>query len=338
MAAGISRRITFSVKRLLLDLLACPDCGGSLLLTRATEVDGEIQSGWLICQDCSLQFPIVKAIPRFVPAENYASGFGLQWNHYRQTQLDSYSGLPISRERFFRQSGWTPEGLRGRRVLDVGCGAGRFAEIALTCGADLVALDYSSAVEACWQNHSHQPNLNVVQGDIYHLPFKPGRFDFVYCFGVLQHTPDVRQAFMALPSQLRAGGRLAVDVYPALPLNFLWPKYWLRPLTRLIPAVRLFAWVRTWVKVLLPFSRLAGRLPGIGRKLRYLIPVANYEGVYPLSEAQLWEWAVLDTFDMFAPAYDQPQSAPTLQGWFEAARLQSVEVFRSGFLVGRGVK
>jgi SAM-dependent methyltransferase len=326
------------MKRELLALLACPECGENLGLTHTTEVDGEIQSGRLICQDCSRQFPIVNAIPRFVSDENYAGGFGLQWNRYRRTQLDSYSGLPISRERFFRQSGWKPEDLHGRRVLDVGCGAGRFAEIVLTCGADLVALDYSSAVDACWQNHFRQPGLNVVQGDIYHLPFKPGRFDFVYCFGVLQHTPDVRQAFMALPLQLRAGGQLAVDVYPVLPLNFLWPKYWLRPLTRRIPPVRLFAWVRTWVEVLLPLSRLIGRLPGIGRKLRYLIPVANYEGVYSLSEAQLREWAVLDTFDMFAPAYDQPQSAPTLRAWFQAARLQSIEVFRSGFLVGRGVK
>ena len=47
---------------------------------------------------------------------------------------------------------------------------------------------------------------------------------------------------------------------------------------------------------------------------------------------------MLDTFDMLAPAYDQPQSAETLRGWFQAAGLQDVEIFRSGFLVGRGRK
>jgi hypothetical protein len=64
--------------------------------------------------------------------------------------------------------------------------------------------------------------------------------------------------------------------------------------------------------------------------------VANYEGVYPLAPSQLREWAVLDTFDMFAPAHDHPQSAEDLQRWFREAGLAAVEVERLGFLVGRG--
>jgi hypothetical protein len=171
---------------------------------------------------------------------------------------------------------------------------------------------------------------------MYRLPFSPGTFPRVYSLGVLQHTPNVRAAFLALALQLASGGCLVVDLYPKLWLNALWPKYWLRPLTKRLSPERLMRVVEAAVPLLLPLSHLIGRLPRFGRKLRYAVPVANYEGVYPLAPSQLREWAVLDTFDMFAPAHDHPQSAEDLQRWFREAGLAAVEVERLGFLVGRG--
>ena len=326
------------MKAELLDLLRCPVAGSKLRIVDARELEGEIESGELTNEDGSRRYPIVNFVPRFVGGENYADSFGLQWNRFRQTQLDSKTGVPISRDRFYKYSGWTPAELTGKRVLDVGCGAGRFAEVALAAGAHVVALDYSSAVDACWANFRLQPRLNVVQGDIYCLPFKPGSFDFVYCFGVLQHTPDARGAFMSLASQLKEGGRLTVDLYPKLLRNFLWCKYWLRPITKRVHPQRLLWLIEAMVPVLLPVSQLVGRVPVLGRKLRFAIPVANYDGIYRLSKAQLHEWAVLDTFDMLSPAHDHPQTATTLRGWFIEAGLQGVWVGRLGPLVGRGKK
>ncbi len=326
------------MKLRLLDLLRCPACRQPLGLTGARERAGEVESGELVCAACGGRYAIVDSVPRFVPAENYAGSFGLQWNRFRRTQLDSHTGQPISRRRFFGQAGWPVEALAGKRVLDVGCGAGRFAEVALSCGATVVAADYSAAVDACRANLGSQPGLHVVQADVYHLPFEPGRFDFVYCFGVLQHTPDVRGAFMALPPQLKDGGRLAVDVYPKRSANWLWPKYWLRPVTRRLPPAALFPLVERFVRLLWPASLALGRIPGAGRRLRHALPIANYEGIHPLTPAQLREWAVLDTFDMLAPAHDRPQSERTLAAWFASAGLRDVEVFRAGVVVGRGVR
>src|SRR3569832_949229 len=213
--------------------LACPVCGVELKKSHAASKDGEEETeGELQCTSTHL-YPISKGIPRFVSKENYASNFGFLWNMFRRSQLVSYSGHAISGNRFWAQSGWKREELAGKRVLDVGCGAGRFVEIALEAGAQVVALDYSVAVEACRENHREKfpHSLNVVQGDIYHLPFRPGQFDFVYCFGVLQHTPDVRAAFLALPRQLAARNRLAGDVYRKHWSNWIHPKYWFRPIT-----------------------------------------------------------------------------------------------------------
>jgi SAM-dependent methyltransferase len=324
------------LKESLIERLRCPYTGQPLQLTEAHPSAGRIEAGQLATPDGARRYPIVNFVPRFVPATNYADSFGFQWNRFRRTQLDSYSGQPISHDRYYRFTGWTPEQLAGRRVLDVGCGAGRFTEIALAAGAHVVAVDYSSAVDACWANHAHNPNLDVVQGDIYRLPFVPGQFDYVYCLGVLQHTPEVRAAFDALPSQLAPGGRIAVDLYPKLRVNRFLPRYLLRRFTTRTPPRTLFQAVERVVPLLLPVSRAIGRIPLVGRGLRHVIPVANYEGVFALSPAQQREWAVLDTFDWLAPRYDQPQTPQDLLAWLQEAGLEDIWVGRLGFLVGRG--
>jgi SAM-dependent methyltransferase len=302
------------------------------------EANGEVENGQLVCAACERRYPIVSFVPRFVPSQTYASSFGLQWNRFRQTQLDSHSGLPISCERFLEQTGWTQEMLAGKRVLDAGCGAGRFAEITLSLGAEVVAADYSAAVDACWQNLGRHGRLHVIQADLYALPFRPGSFDFVYGLGVLQHTPDVRRAFMALPHQLAAGGRLVVDVYPRHLSRLVHPKSWLRPLTIRVSPQKLLGVIERSAPALLALSRAVGTIPLVGRYLRRLIPVANYEGVYSLSERQLLEWAVLDTFDWLSARYDQPQTPETLRGWLVEAGLGEIEVFRAHHLTGRGRK
>ena len=322
----------------LLDILRCPVTGGRLTLDAAEQRDGEIESGWLASANGAHRYPIRRFIPRFAPESNYTDNFGMQWNRFRQTQLDSHSGRPISAQRFWTSTGWDPSELAGRWVLDAGCGAGRFAEIALGAGARLVALDYSNAVDACFANLRHRPQLQVVQGDIYALPFASGTFPLVYSLGVLQHTPDVAKACAALPPMVAAGGRLCVDFYGRKFGTLLHAKYLLRPLTRRVPPQTLFRLLQTAVPMMLPVSRAVDRLPVLGRYLKRAIPVTYYNGEYPLSSRQRSEWALLDTFDMLAPQFDQPQSASTVRRWLDQSGLDGVEVFLAGHLVGRGRK
>jgi len=222
--------------------------------------------------------------------------------------------------------------------LDVGCGSGRYAEIASSGGAYVVALDYSSAVHACWSNLKHHPNLYVVQGDIYAVPFADNSFDFLYSLGVLEHTSDVQRAFSSLPKVVSEGGRICVDYYEKTFLSIFLPKYWLRNFSKRLGKQRLFVAVKAIVPILLSVSRLLARIPIIGKILKRLILVANYEGILHLSNAQLHEWAVLDTFDWLSPAYDQPQTMKTAYQWLQKSGLIDFEVFRCGHLVARGRK
>jgi SAM-dependent methyltransferase len=168
----------------MLEILRCPQTGQRLVLDQPDYRGERIHSGFLVSEGGAHRYAIRDFIPRFVPESNYANNFGMQWNKFRQTQLDSYSGHPISANRFWKATGWHPEDMAGQWVLDAGCAAGRFAEIALQAGAKVIALDYSSAVDACYANLEHHPNLHVVQGDIYALPFPNGFFPLVYSLGV----------------------------------------------------------------------------------------------------------------------------------------------------------
>lgn len=319
----------------LLQLLRCPQSGQRLVL-EGCNVESVIESGWLISEDGRYRYPIHNSIPRFVPEDNYANSFGIQWNLFSRTQLDSYSGHPISANRFWTATRWSAGELKGRWVLDVGCGAGRFAEVALNAGAKVVALDYSRAVDACYENLQGHPDLHVVQGDVYALPFARESFAFVYCLGVLQHTPNVAMAFAALPSMVNDGGKLCVDFYAKTWKSVMLPKYWLRPVTKRLPKPILFSLLKRLVPVLLPLSRLIGNVPIVGKGLRRLVPVANYYGIYPLNDQQQFEWSLLDTFDWLSPRYDNPQTTASVKSWMEEAEVAEIEVVKAGHLVGRG--
>src|SRR4030095_6671327 len=171
--------------------LRAPSSGNKLVLEDAqVEADGEITHGRLVDAISNTSYAIVGSIPRFVPNSSYTSSFGEQWNRYRRTQLDRFNGTTLSRDRFYSGTGWTRDELRGQKILEAGCGAGRFTEIMLEAGAEVYSIDYSTAVDACWANNGPHPSLFLSQADLYRLPFEEGSFDKIFCYGVLQHTPD----------------------------------------------------------------------------------------------------------------------------------------------------
>jgi SAM-dependent methyltransferase len=235
----------------------------------AGEQQGEIKTGELIDEESGATYPIVNFIPRFVSDDSYTASFGEQWNRYRLTQLDRFNGTTLSRDRLFEGTRWTPDELVGQNVLEAGCGAGRFTQVLLDAGANLCSLDYSSAVEACWSNNGPHERLTLVQADLYKIPYPRDFFDKVFCYGVLQHTPDVKRAFMSLVPHLKSGGKLAVDLYRKTPWTTRWTsKYWYRPITTRMSRDSLRRLVEWYVPRWIPIDNALQRV----RFLRYAVP------------------------------------------------------------------
>ena len=306
--------------------LRCLGCGAGTL---GIEEGGER----LACASCGAWYPVVNGVPRFVQREHYAGSFGLQWNVHRKTQLDSYTGLPLSRNRLFEVSRW-PEDLRGQTILEAGSGAGRFTEVLVRTGAQVLSFDLSTAVDANHSNNGQQPNLLIFQADMSEIPVRPQSVDKVICLGVLQHTPDPAAAFRRLTQHVRPGGELVVDVYAAQMRSLISWKYALRPLTRRADRRRLYRIIAAATPPLVPISKWLYRLGG--RFGARLLPIVQYAHL-GLPAALNREWAILDTYDMYAPAHDHPQSLATVRRWYQEAGFQDVSVeYGPNGIVARG--
>ena len=270
-----------------------------------------------------LRYPVVRSIPRFVPEGNYTASFGIEWTRHARTQYDSTSGRALSEERFFGETRW-PRELPGEIIIEPGSGSGRLTEHAASTGATVLSLDMSAAVEANYRTNGNRENVLIVQGDIMHMPFPYGYADKLFCFGVLQHTPNPREAFLALPRHLKPDGNLVADVYiKSLARYVLGAKYWVRPLTRRLPPDRLYDVVRRYVDVMWPVARIVRKIPKVGPALNWRLLIADYSSALgsdrEIDDQVLKDWAYLDTFDMLSPKFDLPQTLGAAREWCIAA-------------------
>lgn len=109
------------MKKEILQNYVSPTTGAPLELVSMEKEEGsEIIEGTLRDISSGQLFPVRNAIPRFVRGASYADSFSIQWNRYRRVQLDSFNGFTLTRDRFYEGTRWTPEQLKGMRVLEVG--------------------------------------------------------------------------------------------------------------------------------------------------------------------------------------------------------------------------
>jgi SAM-dependent methyltransferase len=312
----------------------CISCDSANLELIPGELTGQkAMDGTLSCKDCSASYRVVNGIPRFVSGDNYALSFGFQWNTHGKTQLDSYTGRSISEKRLFDVTGW-PKDMSGEVVLEAGSGAGRFTECLLKTGATVFSFDYSSAVEANAGNNGSSQRLFLFQADMRTIPLQRAAFDKVICLGVLQHTPDPRESFRYLAEMVRPGGELVVDVYGKSLVALLQWKYILRPISTRMNRAKLYQIVSRFVPLLLPAAKHLRRVAG--RAGARLVPIVEYSHLGLTREVNE-QWAILDTFDMYAPAHDHPQTQSTLKQWFKDAAFVDVSVHPGpNGLVGKG--
>ena len=321
----------------LLAQLSCVKCKAGRFGTAASlaKIVANDATATLTCNNCGETYPIVNEIARFVPESNYADSFGFQWNTHAATQLDSHCNVTVSRDRVFSVTGW-PEEMKGETILEAGSGAGRFTEILVKTGANILSFDFSSAVDANRGNNGDNDNLLIFQGNIFDIPVPDQSIDKVFCLGVIQHTPDPKAAFMSLASKVRPGGSLVIDIY-ALDLKamFQW-KYALRPITMRIDNKKLYKFISTVTPMLVGPTKLLRKLAG--RWGARLSPIVEYHYL-GLDDKTNKQWAILDTFDMYSPAHDHPQSEDTVRDWFKEIGFEQVHVGRGpNGVVGRGVR
>lgn len=296
------------MKKELLKYLICPKCGGEISLIKTKESEEEIEEGSLQCLKCSVKYPIIKFIPRFVKNDGYVHNFSFQWNRWRKDQIDAFRNLKEAEEVFPKRTGFNLNDLKDKNVLDVGCGAGRFVEIISNHGGNIFGVDFSYSIDAAFENFGKRKNVHLIQADVFELPFRKEIFDFIFSIGVLHHTVSTEQAIKKLPFFLKHSGKLAVWLYNKSELFFMSERY--RRFTTKMPDKLLY--YLTFLAV--PYYYLT-RIRLIGNFFYILFPISQYP-----------EWHIrwLETYDWYSPKYQWKHDYPEVFRWFEECNLKNI--------------
>jgi SAM-dependent methyltransferase len=290
-----------------LSVLRCISCRGRL----------EDRGSELTCAGCGRKYPLVSGVVRFVDTQQYVGSFGFQWHVHARTQLDNEESKRSERA-FRRRTGFRPEDLAGKLVLDVGCGMGRFADVATRWGAHVVGVDLSLAAEVAARNMAGR-EATIFQADVFQLPFAPESFDFIYSIGVLHHTPDCERAFKMLPGLLAPGGRIAIWLYSAYNNWYKMSDVYRKVTRRMSP--RLLHRLCYGVVPLYGIHQVLRKIPLVGRPasgaLAYAIPMAFHPNR---------TWRILDTFDWYSPWYQSKHTYEEVFRWFESCGLDDLRV------------
>src|SRR5438552_12110277 len=215
--------MSFSTEKLLATL-RCPGCHGVL---RANKEDAVISDDFYFdCGTCEEQFPIMADVPRLLLSPlreallgnkaaagnegqqvKTALSFGFEWTRFPEMYKE------WGRSFLNYMQPHDPDFFRGKKVLDAGCGNGRFAYYAAKYGAEVWAIDLGPAVEVARRNTETMSGVQVVQADLQRPPFARESFDFIYSIGVLHHLPDPEAAFHNLLRYLKPGGEAHINRY-----------------------------------------------------------------------------------------------------------------------------
>ena len=264
-------------------------------------------------------FPIIQGIPRICKEDNYSESFGFQWNNFRETQID-FQDYDLSEKRFFSQTCWKENNLNSQDILEVGSGAGRFSKVVLDkTKANLYSIDSSNAVVANQKNNYKiaPERFFLFQASIYEMPFPNGSFDKIFCFGVLQHTPDFESAIRAIIDKTKPGGEIVVDFYNVKGWwNKVHAKYILRPIAKRLSHKKLMSIIENNIDWMIKLYKFLYKLR-LGILTRFL-PICDINKALPdkINKNNFREWVILDTFDMFSPQFDNPQKIRDVEKFF----------------------
>ncbi len=248
-------------------------------------------------------------------------GFGQEWQSFSHSDIN----IETLRDQFRRYFSLVDlDTLKAARVLDVGCGSGRWAWFLAPYVEQLHCVDASAAaLKVAQENLSANNNCRFYHASVDKLPVEDKSFDLVYSLGVLHHVPDTQAGINACADKLKPGGVLLVYLYYAFDNR---PR-WFRLLWQVSDALRkgisrlpyrLRYWLSQLIAVMVywPLAMLARAVEASGRNVEHL-PLSAYRKL-PFYAMRT------DALDRFGTRLEQRFSRQQIKDMLLTAGLENV--------------
>lgn len=284
----------------------------------------EVDSGQLTCV-CGKTYPIVRGIPRLLPEsmahdlKKAQETFSYEWKMFKFGERNWGQDIEHRKGLFLDAMGAAPEELRGKLMLDAGCGSGLLSmEMAKSFGMEVVALDLAFGIENAY-GQNENPYLYFIQGSVLELPLRSQVFERMYCAGVLVACPSAYAGFKAITRVLAKEGRCFIWVYHPISKQY-YPKEHYK--------LAVYNWIRTRITVRMPiraqYYLYLSMLPFFFVKQG--IEVALKKRPSPLT----WREKMQAFFDFFSPLYQHRYEPAEISSWFKEQGFQNVVVCNVG--------
>lgn len=113
--------------------------------------------------------------------------------------------------------------IKGKKVLDMGCGSGRYTlGLAMVGAAEVAGIDFQAKAFQASAVIAKERKLPIEfrEANVHELPFADQSFDYVFCNGVLHHSSSIAKGLSELKRVLRKDGEAFLYLYAAR--GFFW--------------------------------------------------------------------------------------------------------------------
>lgn len=284
----------------------------------------EVETGTISCV-CGKTYPIVRGIPRFLPDDLAADlkkaqeTFSYEWKMFRFGERNWGQDIEHRKGLFLDAMGASPEDLRGKLILDAGCGSGLLSmEMAKSFGMEVVALDLAFGIENAYKKNTN-PYVYYLQGSVLALPFRHQVFDRMYCAGVLVACPNTHEGFKSIVPVLSKDGRCFIWVYHPISKQYYPTEH---------RKLAVYNWIRT---------RITARMP---IKVQYYLYLSTLPLFFAKQSIEIllgkrpspltWREKMQALFDFFSPLYQHRHEPAEVSSWFSEQGFNNIVVCNIG--------
>ncbi len=217
------------MKKFLTKTICCPNCNGELALENEKAEGEEIVEGNLRCLGCDNSYNIADGVPRMAlnleELRQVSDRYGYFWAKRAENKFERNTLYGLSEEEefnyFLSSFNIQPADLKGKRILDAGCGCGRLTRMLGSYADEVFGIDISSSINDVYDYCKSQENVHIIQSDLLKLPFREGSFDYVWSSASICFANKSEETFKHISSLVKPSGKLYVRVFSATKLSLV---------------------------------------------------------------------------------------------------------------------